>query len=247
MADLWSTLSTASALFFGAFETLFASFALAAGLIALFYGRRFFWIFVAISGFVGGLALADRYVAQLDALAPWVQTLLVLVLAVALGALALGIQRVISVFAGAALFGLGVWAWMIGSAQWAQIAMTAFAALVGALLIFYYFDWTLILLSVGVGAGISLVGISRLMTLPEGTGLWVGLILVAAGIWYQRNDLKTIASVRKPAVRYQPLVPRGAKPQPLPQPIPQNGPQGVALPQAQPLPAPSNAARVHYG
>jgi MFS family permease len=241
MADLWSSLSAASTLLFGAFETLFASFALAAGLIALFYGRRFFWIFLAIAGFMVGLALSDRFVAPF---VPWVQTVLALAIAVGLAALALGIQRVLSVFAGAALFGLGVWAWMNGSPQWAQIAMTAFAALVGALLMFYYFDWTLILISVVVGGGITLVGISRLITVPAGTGLWVGLILAAAGIWYQYKDLQTIASVRKPAVRYQPLTPRGVKPQPLPQPIPQGAAQGMGLPEAQALPAPSAAARV---
>lgn len=231
MADFSSLLSAASALLFGAFETLFAAFALAAGLIALFFGRRFFWIFLGIVGFLAGIVLSGRFVASFE---PWLQTVLGLSIAVALALLALGIQRVLAVIAGAAAFGLAAWAFLTGNPAWQQISATVPAAILGGLLMFLYFDWTLILVSVVVGAGVGLVGVSGLLEIPDNMGLWLFLIMLAAGIWYQWNDLRRLAAA--------PATTPATTPAPAPELRPLPG--STVGPQLQPLPPPSAAARV---
>jgi hypothetical protein len=151
-----------------------------AGLAALCFGRRLFWLFVGVAGFVAAFEFAS---VLLPGWEPW------LVLCIALGAgiggalLAVGLQYVAAALAG---FAAGAYATVplatvLGGTSWIPFVGGA----LGALLMFLLFDWALIVLSALTGAR-ALVAVSGLGG-PIYTGVW--LLLSAVGIGIQASLL----------------------------------------------------------
>ena len=125
-----------------------------AGLALLFFGRKLFWLFVGIVGFLAGMELGAEFVKGQP------QGIIVLI---AIGAgllaaiLAIFLQRLVVAIAGGLAGGLIAMrlAVMLGAStesfQW--IAFAA-GALLAAILVSAVFDWALIALSALIGANL---------------------------------------------------------------------------------------------
>jgi hypothetical protein len=122
------------------------------GLLLLFFGRRLFWLFVGVFGFLAGVQIATR-------LAQGQPELILLLIAVGLGivcaVLAILLQRVAVAVAG--WFAGGYLAVRLAMALgWQAESMLWIAFIVGAvlaaILVSLLFDWALIVLSALTGA-----------------------------------------------------------------------------------------------
>jgi hypothetical protein len=161
----------------------------ALGLVALVSGRRLFWLFVAILGFVVGW-LITPLVLQ-DAL--WWQMAVAGLILAAIGAwLAVVAQKLIigvaGFVAGAALgvavpgsFGieLGNLLWLAG----------LIGGVLGALLLASVFDWGLILLSSFVGGALIALGLSSMIPLTDTVTALVVLGFGVAGVIVQSRQM----------------------------------------------------------
>lgn len=231
MTAIWDYVANA----FQAITSLLTSmgpiFVLVSGIFTLFFGRKLFWVFVAIVGFMAGFLLSDGPISYLPE--GWQQYNDFLALAIALFAaiLSIAVQKIGSLVAGAAAFGL-LGFWLAGRydlaplVQWSAAAGTA---ILGGILLIFIFDWTLIIASAFFGAGISVLGFDALGALPAGTGPWLFLILFAVGVVYQRMDEPTGGS-RRLGGRRTDKTSAGALPDGELKPLEMNAAQGLARP-----------------
>lgn len=159
------------------------------GLVSLLFGRRLYWLFVALAGFLFGLVLGQ---VLFNGQPEIVTFFLALVIGAGMAALALFIQRPIVALGGfVALGSLGVLlanALGMGGLGWVFFLV---AGIIGAVLVFQFFDWALIINSSLSGAGAVAAGAVVLLPLLGG---WVEALLVIAlavgGIYYQARELR---------------------------------------------------------
>lgn len=119
------------------------------GILLLTLGRRLFWLFVGCIGFVAGLQMAQLYVSMQPAWVAWT---------VALGFGLIGV--LIAVFFQSLAIGLG--GFFAGSSITADLMVLMgvaavpminfFGGIIGAILLYAFFDWALIGLSSVAGA-----------------------------------------------------------------------------------------------
>jgi hypothetical protein len=153
-----------------------------AGAAILLMGRRLFWLFVAVTGF---LASFDVVPLLLPGRPEWV-TLLLAVVAGGVGALlAVGLQYVAAAivgFVGGSYGSVPLVMLLLGhGASWVPFL----GGIVGAVLMVVLFDWTLIVLSALAGARALVTAFGL-----EGTsGVVAWLVLAAVGIAFQASAL----------------------------------------------------------
>jgi hypothetical protein len=153
------------------------------GLILLVFGRKLFWLFVAIAGFLFGLQFGGLLFPDYP---QWIR-LLVALGAGFLGALlAVLVQRVAFALAG-----------FYGGAYLAFIAAQSFGAIgvsiplfivggvVGAIIAALITDWAIIVISSLVGAG----AVVQALVLGKPISIMVFLVLATAGILVQARLL----------------------------------------------------------
>ena len=153
------------------------------GLIVLFFGRKLFWLFVGILGFLAGSQLAAIWLAGYPA---WAVLATSLLLGLGGALLAVFFERLAFALAG---FYCGVFlaaGLSLETGLFPQSVLLLLAAgLVGAVLAALVMDWALAALSALVGAG------AVVMALPLSPGikavLWLGLAL--AGYFFQITRL----------------------------------------------------------
>jgi hypothetical protein len=162
------------------------------GAAILLVGRRLFWLFVAVVGF---LASFEYVPLLLPGRPEWV-VLLVSVSAGVLGAvLAIGLQYVAAAIVGflAGSYGSLPLVLLLGGQGESWIPLVG--GLVGAVLMLLLFDWTLIVLSALAGARAVLVPFA----LQGGLGVLVWLAVAAVGIAVQASVLAPVpAPGRRP-------------------------------------------------
>jgi hypothetical protein len=157
------------------------------GLIFLTLGRRLFWLFIALMGFLIGMQLAGLIFLDQPY---W------LILLVALGAGLLG--ALIAVFAQRIAFALAAF---IAGSYFAVVAAQFFGVysapeffffvggIAGALLSVLFMDWTIIALSCFVGAGV-IVDVLGLGQMPS---IIVFTVLAVAGFFIQTRQINRSA------------------------------------------------------
>jgi hypothetical protein len=228
MDTLWDPLTALFAVVGEGFEVVFAMmaslasiFALSTGLVTLFFGRKMFWVFIGAAGFILGLNVAPPILALLpDALAP-LEWLFMLAIALLVGGLSIVLQRIASVVAGGLL--IGMLAFLVaGSYELGEVAQWIAAVacgVAGAFLLYFMFDWTLIIVSALVGAVVSLLGVRAFAEMPEAVHLWGFVILAVMGAWYQARDMRgeaararAAAAGKVPATPARPTQSSGASP-----------------------------------
>ncbi|KPJ99987.1 MAG: hypothetical protein AMK71_08870 [Nitrospira bacterium SG8_35_4] len=159
-------------------------FQIISGLILLAMGRKLFWLFIALMGFLVGMELAGIILFK----QPFWVILLVAIITGLLGAVtAVFAQRVAFALAG---FFAGGYLVLIGAhsfgAYGAPELIFIVGGITGALLSTVFIDWAIIMLSSFAGAGI----IVKVLALGKIPGLIVFVVLVSAGVFIQRWQIK---------------------------------------------------------
>ena len=159
---------------------------IAAGLLLLFAGRRFFWLAAALVAFLftfnlfeaifegGWLGLILAVIA--GGIFAWLATKFVKIVGYIVGALAGAVG--LPIFLG--FFGID-WPWLLTA---------LIGAVVGFLLMIFLFDWGLIALTAWAGANAVVGKLTGKMTLDETIATILVVALMAAGIFVQAGQMK---------------------------------------------------------
>lgn len=157
------------------------------GIVLLFLGRRLFWFFVGVAGFLVGMNLAEQYVVG-----PQGTKLLIAIIAGIVGAvIAIYLQKVAVAIAGFIIGGyitvellreFALFPLALAGAHTAGFSIPyIIGGIIGAVLLFMLFDWALIILSSLSGASL----IVRSVTLHGISSQLLLVLLVIVGIVVQ--------------------------------------------------------------
>lgn len=161
------------------------------GGVMLLFGRRLFWLFAGLVGFLFGVQLA---VAWADNWPLWLQILAAVGLGALMALLAQASLRIAGLVVGFAAGALLVSAALnslnfVGG--WAATVLVILGGVIGAILTASIFDLAIILLSALAGASAVVAGLQQLFNQPAGAWmLLLGAILATVGIAYQLRDAK---------------------------------------------------------
>ncbi len=151
--------------------------AIVLGFIELLFGRKLFWIFVAIGGFLIGWVLVPEIVPDM---ATWLRIVIGLVAGVVFALLSIPFTRVMVAVAGFFIFGgalvmtVRVLGPDIASGSAGYWAAFIVGGLIGAALLFIALDWALIVLTSLAGAG----AVSRgIVNLAPDQAVWVQVVI----------------------------------------------------------------------
>jgi MFS family permease len=173
--------------------TISAFLTLALGILLLLFGRRAFWIFVAVVGFIAGLTFATMFLHG----QPELVILLIAIVAGVIGAiLAIMLEWLAILIAGFLAGGylatsLAVTLGMtIASGNW---VIYIIGGIIGLILVAAFFDWAIIILSVLLGTEIIMTFLRSSVSAYYWLvflGLVVVGLVVQAGIWHRRYPVK---------------------------------------------------------
>ena len=166
---------------------------LALGILLLLFGRRAFWIFVAVVGFIAGLTFATMFMHGQP-------ELLILLIAIVAG--------IIGAFLGIMLEGFAILidgflaGGYLATAMAVSLGMTIapgnweiyiIGGIIGLILVAAIFDWAIIILSVLLGTEIIMTFLRSSVSAYYWLvflGLVVVGLVVQAGIWHRRYPVK---------------------------------------------------------
>lgn len=160
------------------------------GLLTLLFGRKLFWLFVGVAGFLFGLSVAQAAL-PFQIQGELAQLLAALCVGLIFAGLALVIQKPMAMLAGFVALGvagqsLGV---QLGLPAWAQIALFIVFGIVGVVLVLLLFDWALIIVSSLNGAAAAGGGLAALLSLPAWATIVTVLALAILGVAFQARDM----------------------------------------------------------
>jgi len=155
------------------------------GMLLLFIGRRLFWLFVACVGFASGY----HYAQQIWAIDSQVLVLILSIAAGAVGAIiAIFFQKAAIMVAGFAAGGYIVltlydqFAGLPSQMVWLPYVV---GGIIGAIILFFVFDWALIFLSTLTGATL----IVQIAAFSPWVEIALFLALVVAGMVFQAKTM----------------------------------------------------------
>lgn len=169
--------------------------------VPLLFGRRLFGVFVAVAGFLVGLALSGLI---MSAQSEWVYLLLGIIVGLVGGLLAVYLTKPMAAVGGFLALGsaallLSIPLGMDGMGRWIFFVV---AGLMGAFLVFVLLDWALIINSGICGATGIAAGISGLFgNLSSLVYLVIVVVLLMVGIVYQLQDWRAgsvIIGIKEP-------------------------------------------------
>ncbi len=162
------------------------------GILLLFFGRRLFWLFVGVAGFIAGLTLVPQFITGQSQMT----ILLIAIIAGIIGAfLAVMLEGLAILIAGFLAGGYLMTALVVplGLSFSAQPSvMYIIGGVIGLLLVAVLFDWAIIILSTLLGAEI----LMPVLHITGSTHWTVFIILVVvgiavqAGIWHRRYPVQ---------------------------------------------------------
>jgi hypothetical protein len=156
----------------------YAAIQILVGVVVLFLGRKLFWVFVAVAGFVAGLNFATRVITGLSGWA----VLVVALLAAVIGAiLAIFLQKVAIAVAGFFIGGYLIMELLrVMNVAVGQYGLAAYVVggIIGAILVLALFDWALIFLSSLSGAAL----IAQNLPVERSLSGVILLVLLVVGI-----------------------------------------------------------------
>ena len=156
-----------------------------AGILLLFLGRKLFWLFVGVIGFVAGMTFGTQFFAGQP---EWV-VLVVAVISGLIGVfLALFLQRIAVAVAGFLAGALLATNFLSGiSLSVPPLFPMIIGGIIGAILLSLVFDWALIFLSSATGAAL----IMQSVHLEPLMGLLAFVVLLILGISVQARILRS--------------------------------------------------------
>lgn len=163
------------------------------GLIELLFGRRLFWVFVAVGGFLFGWLVVP---AIHEGLPTWARVAIGVALGLILAGLAKLFTRAMVALGGFLIVGPAVVVAVdrLGGSvpQGSRNYWIAFAigGVIGAALLGVFFNWALIILSSLFGAGATVAGIEYFTnTLPKWGEIVGGVVLLVIGLVFQSRSI----------------------------------------------------------
>jgi hypothetical protein len=162
------------------------------GILLLFFGRRLFWLFVGVAGFVAGLTLVPQLITGQSQMA----ILLIAIIAGIIGAfLAIMLEGLAILIAGFLAGGYLMTTLVVplGLSFTAGPSVTyIIGGIIGLLLVALLFDWAIIILSTLVGAEMLMphLHIAGSVYWLVFIGLVVAGIAVQAGYWHRRYPVR---------------------------------------------------------
>jgi hypothetical protein len=158
----------------------------AAGLILLFAGRRFFWLAAAMVAFLFVFNLFDNLFGG-----GWLGLIVAFIIGAIFAWLAIKFVKIAGYIVGAlaGAVGLPLFLSMFGI-NWGWILMALIGAVVGFLLMMALFDWGLILLTSWAGANAVAGQLNGMFTLGTVVSSLIFLVLIGAGIFVQARELR---------------------------------------------------------
>jgi hypothetical protein len=172
--------------------TISAILMLVLGIILLLFGRRAFWLFVAVAGFIAGITFVTQFMSG----QPELVLLLIAIIAGIIGAfLGIVLEWVAILIAGFLAGGY------LATTLVTSIGLTLsvgygviyiIGGVIGLILVAALFDWAIILLSVLLGAEMIMPFLS--ISAPAYWLVFLGLLIVGivvqVGIWRRRYPVK---------------------------------------------------------
>ncbi len=162
-------------------------FSIGAGLLLLFAGRKFFWLAAGLAAFVFGMNLFEAIFKD----AGWAGIIISAIGGIILGWLAVKFIRmvgyVIGALAGAA--GLPLLLGIFG-VSWNWLLMALIGAFIGFLLVRFFFDWGLIIMTAWIGANSVITSLNQFTKLGVVVSTAGLMILLVLGIISQRSMLR---------------------------------------------------------
>jgi hypothetical protein len=159
---------------------------IAAGLLLLFAGRRFFWLAAALVAFLFTFNLFENLFGG-----GWLGLIVAIVAGGILAWLATKFIKIVGYIVGAlaGAVGLPLFLNMFGI-NWGWLLMALIGAVVGFLLMLALFDWGLILLTSWAGANAVTGMVAGQWTLGATFATILFIVLIAAGIYVQARQLR---------------------------------------------------------
>ncbi|MCB2209856.1 hypothetical protein KQH62_03075 [bacterium] len=169
--------------FSGTLGLITALIAIVIGFLSLFFGRKFYWIFVAVAGFLLGLLFGPLLFANLDpAWIPWLTIILGGVFAV----LAVALNKFMISLGGAIVLASVVYTLVQANLQqWAVVALAVIGAVIGFIVGWLVFEWALMIFSSLAGASLVTSGVASLIPSIAKFDLIIFLALFLIGLIYQ--------------------------------------------------------------
>ena len=158
----------------------------AAGLLLLFAGRRFFWLAAAMVAFLFTFNLFDNLFGG-----GWLGLIVAVVVGGVFAWLATKFIKIAGYIVGAlaGAVGLPIFLNMFGI-NFGWLLMALIGAVVGFLLMIFLFDWGLILLTSWAGANAVTGMVAGRWTLSDTIATIIFIVLIAAGIYVQARQMR---------------------------------------------------------
>lgn len=162
------------------------------GISLLFFGRRLFWLFVAVAGFIAGITLAPQLISSQS-------ELVILFIAIIFGIigafLAIFLEGIAILIAGFLAGGylMTTLVASLGVSVSADPSMSyIIGGIIGLLLVAVFFGWAIIILSALLGAQIIMPALHVSESIHWGVFLVLVVVGIAvqAGIWHRRYPVK---------------------------------------------------------
>ena len=159
---------------------------IAAGLLLLFAGRNFFWLAAALVAFLFTINL-------INFLFPvgWLGLFVAIIIGVIFAWLATKFVKIAGYIVGAMAGAVGL-PFFLGlfGIDWSWLLMALIGAVAGFLLMWFLFDWGLILLTSWAGANAVAGMVNDKWALGAAIATLLFVVLLAAGIFVQAGQLK---------------------------------------------------------
>ena len=159
---------------------------IAAGLLLLFAGRRFFWLVAALVAFLFTLNLFD-FLFDVG----WLGLILAVIAGGIFAWLASKFVKIVGYFVGAlaGAVGLPIFLGFFGI-DWNWLLTALIGAVIGFLLMMFLFDWGLIVLTAWAGANAIVGKVTGQWSLSDTIATILVVVLIAAGIFVQAGQMK---------------------------------------------------------
>jgi hypothetical protein len=166
--------------------TTLAITSLVTGIVLLIFGRRLFWLFVGVAGFMIGMDIAERFFSGSDT----TKLLIALVIGIIGALLAVLFYRVAVAVAGFAVGGHLTMRLidhlLVHPGQSTAWILCVIGGIIGAVLVLLFLDWALIVLSSFAGASL----VVHAIMLKQSNLALIFILLALLGILIQSGILR---------------------------------------------------------
>jgi len=164
-----------------------AVLSIGAGLLLLIAGRKFFWLAAGLAAFVLGLSFFEAVFKD----AGWIGIMLSAIGGIIFGWLAVKFIRIAGYIIGA-LAGAAALPFLLGlfGVAWSWLAMALIGAVLGFLLVRFFFDWGLIIMTTWIGANAVISSANQFINLGVILSSIGFFILLITGILLQRRMMR---------------------------------------------------------